>query len=140
MSYMLKSAQTPMPRAWRFLVCGEQQEEVMEVFFLSSTDDTLFLPEPDLFFRAQRRGVMISLSCVSWRFRPGRISLPCVSCQSPTGARGVVALEGFLGTLVVLPEMHRGGWFQSGFFGGIFQAKGRKSFIWRISYFCEEIS
>ena len=43
------------------------------------------LPELDLFFGTHGGGVIPSLSCVSWRFRPGWTPLPCVPCRSPSG-------------------------------------------------------
>ena len=52
------------------------------------------LPEPNI-FGAQERGVISSLS---WRFYPGRTSLPRVSCLSPSGAWGIaVTFGGLLG-------------------------------------------
>jgi len=85
------------------------------------------------------KGVIPSPSCMFWRFYYGRILLPHVSCQSPSGAWDVtIALEGFLGTLVVIVEVCGGWGFWFGFLGGIFQMKRRRSFIWWISYFYEE--
>lgn len=79
------------------------------------------LPKPNLFFRAQERGL---ISSQSLRFHPGRTPLLHVSYRSPSGARGVVvALEDSLGTPVILPDMH-GGWFQSGFLRGRSRQKG----------------
>jgi len=58
------------------------------------------LPELNLFFGAHGRGVISSLSCVSWRFHYYWTPLPHVSYQSPSGAWGVaIALEGFLRSL-----------------------------------------
>ena len=56
-------------------------------------------------------------------------SLSCVSCRSQSGARGViVASEGFLGILVILPDM-RGGWrYRFGYLGGMLQVERRKPF------------
>ena len=51
-----------------------------------------------------------------------------------------LVLEAFLGLFGILVEV-RGGWqFRSGFLGSIFQTKKRRSFILRISYFCEGTS
>ena len=52
-----------------------------------------------------------------------------LSCQSLSQVRGVViALEGFLGILIILHEMSRGWRFRFGFLGGVFQADRRRYF------------
>jgi len=61
-------------------------------------------------------------------FHSDRTLLSHVSCQSPSGTQGiVVALEGFLGTLVDLIEVHRRWRFRPGFLRGVFQMEWRSS-------------
>ena len=96
------------------------------VFLSGLRDESLFLPESDLFFKTQGHGVISSLSCVS--------------CRSPSKALGVaMTLEGFLGILVILLEMHGRWQFQFDFLGGVFRAERISSFIWRNLYFFEGI-
>jgi len=49
-----------------------------------------------------------------------------VSCRSLSGARGIaMALEGFVGILIILPKMRREWWFQFSFLRGVLQAERR---------------
>jgi len=56
-------------------------------------------------------------------------SLSCVACWSPSRAWGVaVASKGYLGILVILPEMHGGCQYHFGCFEGMFQVERKRPF------------
>ena len=61
--------------------------------------------------------------------------------RGPSGARGIaVALKGFSNPCHFFLKCMKEGDFQSGFLRVLFQMERRRSFIWRISYFCEGTS